>query len=66
MGTLGLLTLPTPSLLVAAAIIGGLNYGLAGAGHAVRRDKNASEWTALVTDLFMFFLLAAFLGARGF
>ena len=66
MGALGLLTLAKPDFLVAAAIVGGLYYGLAGAGHAVRRDKNASEWTALVTDLFMFFLLAAFLGARGF
>jgi hypothetical protein len=66
MGTLGLLALAKPSFLVAAAIVGGLYYGLAGAGHAVRGDKNASEWTALVTDLFMFFLLAAFLGVRGF
>ena len=66
MGALGLLTLARPSFLMAAAIVGGLYYGLAGAGHAVRRDKNASEWTALVTVLFMFFLLAAFLGARGF
>ena len=66
MGALGLLTLAKPDFLVAAAIVGGLYYGLAGAGHAVRGDKNASEWTALVTDLFMFFLPAAFLGARGF
>ena len=66
MGALGLLTLPKPGFLVAATIVGGLYYGLAGAGHAVRRDKNASEWTALVTDLFMFLLLATFLGARGF
>jgi hypothetical protein len=66
MGALGLLTLAKPDFLVAAAIVGGLYYGLASAGHAVRGDKNASEWTALVTDLFMFFLLAAFLGARGF
>jgi hypothetical protein len=65
MGTLGLLTLPKPSFLVAAAIVGGLYYGLAGAGHAVRRAINATEWTALVTDLFMFFLLAGFIGARG-
>src|ERR1700733_6264713 len=66
MGALGLLTLAKRSFLVAAVIVGGLYYGLAGAGHAIRSDKNASEWTALVTDLFMFFLLAAFLGARGF
>jgi len=66
MGALGLLTLAKPSFLGAAVIVGGLYYGLAGAGNAIRSDKNASEWTALVTDLFMFFLLAAFLGARGF
>ena len=66
MGALGLLTLPRPGFLVAATIVGGLYFGLAGAGHAVRRDKNASEWTAFVTDLFMFLLLATFLGARGF
>jgi hypothetical protein len=66
MGTLGLITLPKPGFLVAAAIVGGLYYGLAGAGHAARRDKNASEWTALISDVLMFLLLAAFLGARGF
>lgn len=66
MGTLGLLTLAKPDFLVAAAIVGGLYYGLAGAGHAARRDKDASEWMALLTDVFMFLLLAGFLGARGF
>jgi hypothetical protein len=65
MGALGLLTLAKPNFLVAAAIVGGLYYGLAGAGHVFGRDKNALEWTALVSDLFMFVLLAAFLGARG-
>src|SRR5579863_4823714 len=36
MGALGLLTLAEPNFLVSAAIVGGLYYGLAGAGHAVR------------------------------
>jgi hypothetical protein len=66
MGALGLLTLAKPNFLVAGAIVGGLYYGFAGAGHIFSRDKNALEWTALVSDLFMFVLLAAFLGARGF
>jgi hypothetical protein len=65
MGALGLLTLAKPGFLTAAAIVGGLYYGFAGAGHIFSRDKNALEWTALVSDLFMFVLLAAFLGARG-
>ncbi len=38
--------------------------GRCGARRAPR--QNASEWTAFVTDLFMFLLLATFLGARGF
>jgi hypothetical protein len=65
MGALGLLTLAKPNFLVAAAIVGGLYYGFAGAGHIFSRDKSALEWTALVSDLLMFALLAAFLCARG-
>ena len=43
MGVLGLLTLPKSGFLVAATIVGGLYYGLAGAGHAVRREKTPAN-----------------------
>jgi hypothetical protein len=64
MGTLGLLSLFRPDFLVPAAIAGGLFYGLAGAGHAIRKDKTAKEWIALVSDLSIFLLLAAFVATR--
>jgi hypothetical protein len=63
-GTLGLLSLYLPSFLLPAAVAGGLFYGLAGLGHAVRKDKTAKEWTALVSDFGIFVLLAAFVLSR--
>jgi hypothetical protein len=64
-GTLGLATLAVPGWLVAAAIAGGLYYGLAAVGHAFRRSRNLSEQTALVSDVFAFVILAAFVVSRG-
>jgi len=63
-GTLGILSLFYPDFLVPAAIVGGLFYGLAGAGHIVRKDKNVKEQIALVSDLAIFLLLAAFVASR--
>jgi hypothetical protein len=63
-GTLGLLSLYLPGFLLPAAVAGGLFYGLAGLGHAVRKDKTAKEWTALVSDFGIFVLLAAFVLSR--
>jgi hypothetical protein len=66
MGTLGLLTLAVGGFLVPAAIVGGLYYGLAGAGHLFRGHRNFAGQTALVSDFFIFAVLAVFVAARGF
>jgi hypothetical protein len=66
MGTLGLLTLHWPAFLVAAAIVGGLYYGLAGAGHLFRGHRNFDGQVAMVSDFFIFAVLAVFVAARGF
>ena len=58
MGTVGLASLAQPAWLVPAAIVGGLYYGLAGAGHAFRGGRNFNEQTALVSDLMIFVVLA--------
>jgi hypothetical protein len=58
MGTVGLGSLAQPAWLVPAAIVGGLYYGLAGAGHVFRSDRNFNEQTALVSDLMIFVVLA--------
>ena len=66
MGALGLLTLAKSGFLVPAAIVGGLYYGLAGAGHLVRGKRNFNEQAALISDLFIFVVLAVFVASRGF
>jgi hypothetical protein len=65
-GTLGLLTLLVPGFLVPAAIVSGLYYGLAGAGHVARGHLNVNGWTALVSDVWTFVVLAIFVALRGF
>lgn len=64
MGTLGLLSLAYPDWVMPAAIVGGLYYGLAGVGHAMRGERNVKEQIALVSDLAIFVLLAIFVVTR--
>ena len=63
-GTLGLLSLFFPDFLMPAAVAGGLYYGLTGIGHVLRRERNAKEWIALISDLAIFLLLTAFVASR--
>jgi hypothetical protein len=65
-GTLGLASLAVPAWVVPAAIVGGLFYGLAAAGHAFRGKRNFNEQTALISDIFAFVVLAVFVVSRGF
>jgi hypothetical protein len=64
MGTIGLASLLAPGWVVPAAVAGGLYYGLAGIGHAMRPERNARERVALVSDLLIFVLLAVFVAQR--
>ncbi len=66
MGTLGLVSLAKPGWVVLAALAGGLYYGLAGIGHVFRKTRTLKEQIALVSDLAIFVLLAAFVASRAF
>ena len=66
MGTLGLASLAKSGFLVPAALVGGLYYGLAGAGHLLRGGRNFAGQTAMISDLFMFVVLAVFVASRAF
>jgi hypothetical protein len=65
-GTLGLITLVVADFRVPAAITGGLFYGLAGLGHAFGSERNAKRQTAMISDFFIFAVLAVFVALRGF
>ena|SRR5580704_161580 len=60
MGLLGICSLFRTAWLIPAAIVGGLYYGLAGAGHIFHRGKNAKEYTAMISDWFVFLVLLVF------
>ena len=62
-GALGVLTQVNQQWVVPAAIVGGLFYGLAGIKHVRRHDRNRIENIAMISDLFVFAVLAAFLAA---
>ncbi len=60
MGSLGLLALLDPMLTLAGAVTGGLYYGLAGLKTLTTGKRNAMRTTAMVTDILVFSVLAAF------
>ena len=62
-GVLGVLTLFRNEWIVGAAIAGGLFYGLAGIRHVLKGDRNTTENIAMISDLFMAVVLAAFVAA---
>jgi hypothetical protein len=65
-GAAGLLTLALPNWLQATAFIGGVYYGLAGIGHAIKTDRNMNENVALVSDVLLFMILLAFVAVSIF
>ena len=52
MGALGIFSVVRPGWVVPAAMVGGLYYGLAGFVHLPGKNRNAKEYTALVSDWF--------------
>ena len=66
MGTIGALSLWLGGWLLPAAVAGGLYYGLAGLGHVVRGGGNPMERVAMVSDFFIFAMLALFVSWRAF
>lgn len=58
-GLLGVCALANHGWIAPAAVTGGLFYGLAGIEHLLKRDRNATETIAMISDLWIFFVLAA-------
>ena len=62
-GALAIVTLLAPQWLAAAALGGAIFYGLAGAKHVIKGDRNRNETIATVSDLFIFAELTVYLVA---
>ncbi|HEY2707091.1 MAG TPA: DUF6790 family protein [Caulobacteraceae bacterium] len=62
-GIVGLSSLLAPSFVLPVAISAGIFYGVAGARHAAERGRSRNETIAMASDLFIFAVLAAFVGA---
>jgi len=62
----GVLSLAIPSFTLPIAISAGIFYGVAGVGHLATRSRSRTEQVAMVSDLFMFAVLATFVLAESF
>jgi hypothetical protein len=62
-GALGVIALFEPDWVIPAAIAGGLFYGLAGVQHAMNKGRERLADIAMVSDLFVFLVLATCLAA---
>ncbi|WP_371720521.1 DUF6790 family protein [Acidobacterium sp. S8] len=60
-GLLGICSLFHLGWVVPAAIAGGLYYGFAALGHIPQKSKNPKEYTAMISDGFVFLVLSTFL-----
>lgn len=60
-GTIALLSLVSSSFRVPATIAGGLYFGLAGLMHILKKKDSKEEMFAMISDLFIFVILAILL-----
>lgn len=60
MGAIGICSLVRISWVIPAAVAGGLYYGFAALGHIIQKNKNAKEYTAMVSDVFACLMLLVF------
>lgn len=61
-GVTGILSLILPMWTLAAALCGGLFYGFAGTQHVFTKKRSTKENWALTSDLFLFVVMAVYLG----
>lgn len=60
-GLTGILSLFIPQMRSAAAFAGGLYMGIAGVNHVIKKTASANEVVAMISDLFILLLMAAYL-----
>jgi hypothetical protein len=61
MGAAAIIALFCPQWRMAAVFTGGLYFGIAGAGHIIKKPVSGDEWLAMVSDIFIFGIMALYL-----
>lgn len=59
-GLIGLISLFLPQWRIVSAFGSGIFYGIAGINHAFQKQPGANEKVALISDIFIFLVLAAY------
>ncbi len=59
-GVVGTISLAEPSFTLPVAIAAAIFYGIAGIRHVAQSDRNRNENIAMMSDLFVFLILAAY------
>lgn len=59
-GIVGVLSLLYPAFVLPSAIYAAIFYGIAGFRHIAEKNKSANETVAMVSDLFVFAVLAGY------
>jgi hypothetical protein len=63
-GVVGMASLGMPGFVLPVAISAGIFYGVAGILHFAESDRTRNENIAMVSDLFVFLVLAAYVGSQ--
>jgi hypothetical protein len=63
LGVVAVASLANPSFVLPSAIAAAIFYGVAGAQHVARKERNLNETVAMASDLFVFLVLAAFVAS---
>jgi hypothetical protein len=58
MGAAGIISLFVPQWRMVAAFVGGLYLGIAGINHLIKKPVSLNEWTAMISDIFIFLVMA--------
>jgi hypothetical protein len=59
-GVVGIISLAQPSFTLPVAIAAAIFYGIAGIRHVAQSDRTRNENLAMISDLFVFLILAAY------
>lgn len=60
-GLSGICSFSIPAWRTAAAFTGGLYMGIAGVQHIIKKPSTPNEWVAMVSDIFIFLLMAGYI-----